>query len=85
MRQKYLTTVTIMRKHTLQNAHPDGIKADGVTPDRYFIVNAAISSYREATKNCVTNASKTGPQDMYTAQSVKYQRTIQKTHALANL
>ena len=74
-----------MRKHTLQNVHPDVTKADAVTPGKYFIVNAAISSYREATKNCVTNASETGPQGMYTAQSVKYQRTIPRTHALANL
>ena len=74
-----------MRKHTLQNAHPDGIKADGVTPDRYFIVNAVINSYREATKNYATNALETGPQGMSTAQFVKYQRTILRTHALANL
>ena len=74
-----------MRKHTLPAVHPDETKADAVTPGKFSIANAAISRYREATKNCVTNASKTGPQGMYTVQSVKYQRTIQRTHALANL
>ena len=74
-----------MRKRTLPNVHPDGTKADAVTPDRYFIVNAAISSYKEATENYAINASKKGPQGMSTAQFAKYQRTTLKTHALANL
>ena len=85
MKQKYLTTAAIMRKHTLQNAHPDGIKAGGVTPDRYFTVNAAISNYKVATENYAINASKKGPQGMSTAQSAKYLKITQKTHALANL
>ena len=75
----------VMKKRILQNAHPVGIRAGGVIPDRYFTVNAAINSYREATKNYVINASKRGPQGMSTAQFAKYQRTTQKTHALANL
>ena len=75
----------VMRRRTLQNALPDGIKADGVIPDRYFTVNVAISNYKVASENCAINASKKGPQGMSTAQSVKYQRTIPRTHALANL
>ena len=75
----------MMRKHTLRNAHPDGIRADGVIPDRFFTVNAVISSYREATKNYAINASEKGPQGMSTAQFVKYQRTTLRTHALASL
>ena len=75
----------VMKKRTLQNAHPDGIRAEGVIPDRYFTVNAAINSYREATENYAINASKKGPQGMSTAQFAKYQRITQKTHALANL
>ena len=85
MRQKYLTTIMVMKRHTLQNAHPDGIKADGVIPDRFFTVNVAISSYRAVSKNYAINASKKGPQGMYTAQFAKYQKTTQRTHALANL
>ena len=84
MKQKYLITVMVMKKHTLQNAHPDGIKADGVIPDRYFTVNVAISNYR-VLGNYAINASKKGPQGMYTAQFAKYQKITQKTHALANL
>ena len=75
----------VMKKHTLQNAHPDGIKADGVIPDRYFTVNVAISNYKVATENYAINASKKGPQGMYTAQFAKYQKITQRTHALANL
>ena len=85
MKQKYLTTATIMRKHTLQNAHPDGIRAEGVIPDRFFTVNAVTSSYREATNDYAINASEKGPQGMSTAQFVKFQRTTLRTHALANL
>ena len=74
----------VMKKRTLQNAHPDGIRAEGVIPDRYFTVNAAINSYREATENYAINASKKGPQGMSIAQFAKYQKTTLKTHALAN-
>ena len=74
-----------MKKHTLQNAHPDGIRAEGVIPDKYFTVNAVINSYREATENYAINASKKGPPGMSTAQFAKYQKITQRTHALANL
>ena len=74
-----------MRKHTLQNAPPDGIRAEGVIPDRFFTVNAAIDSYRGATKNYAINASGKGPQGMSTVQSVKYQRITLRTHAQASL
>ena len=43
-----------------------------VTPDRFFTVNAAIDSYREAIENYAINASRKGPQGMSTAHSVKY-------------
>ena len=85
MKQKYLITVMVMRKHTLQNAHPDGIKADGVIPDRYFTVNVAISNYKVASENYAINASKKGPPGTSIAQFARYQRTTLKTHALANL
>ena len=74
-----------MKRHILQNAHPDGIKAGGVIPDRSFTVNVAIGNYRVASENYAINASKKGPQGMYTAQFAKYQKITQKTHALANL
>ena len=74
-----------MKKHILQNVKPDGIRTNDVTPDRFFTVNVAIDSYREATKNYAINASETGHQGMSTAQFVKYQRTTLRTHALANL
>ena len=85
MKQKYLTTAAIMRKHTLQNAPPDGIKAAGVIHDRFFTVSAVTNSYREVTNACVTNASEMGLQGMSTAQFVKSQRTTLRTLALANL
>ena len=68
MKQKYLTTVTIMKRRILQNAPPDGTRADGVIPDRCFTVNAVINSYKEDTGNYAINASKKGPQGMSTAQ-----------------
>ena len=75
-----------MKKHILLNVNPDGIRTKNVTPDRFFFtVNAAINSYREATKNYAINASEKGPQGMSTAQFVKYQRITLRTHALANL
>ena len=85
MRQKYLTTATLMRKRTLQNVPLNGIKAAGVIPDKFFTVNAATSSSREATNDYAINASEKGPQGMSTAQFVKFQRTTLRTHALANL
>ena len=85
MKQKYLTTVMVMKKHISQNAHPAGIRAAGVIPGKYFIANAAINNYREATKNYVINASKRGPQGMSIVQFAKYRKTTLKTHALANL
>ena len=74
----------VMKKHTLQNAHPDGIKADGVIPDRFFTVNVATGNYRVASENYAISASKKGPQGMYTAQFAKYQKITQRTHALEN-
>ena len=67
-----------MKKHTLQNAHPDGIKADGVIPDRFFTVNVATGNYRVASENYAISVSKKGPQGMYTAQFAKYQKITQK-------
>ena len=83
MKQKYLTTVMVMKKRILQNAHPVGIRAGGVIPDRYFTANAAINSYREATKNYVINVSKKGPQGMSIVQFAKYRKTTLKTLVLA--
>ena len=75
----------VMKKRILQNAHPVGIRAEGVIPDRYFTVNAAIDSYREAIENYAINASERGPQGMSTAQSVKHQKTTLKKRAQASL
>ena len=61
-----------MKKHILLNVNPDGIRTKNMTPDRFFTVNAAIDSYREAIENYAINASRKGPQGMSTAQSVKY-------------
>ena len=73
----------VMKKHILQNAHPVGIRAEGVIPDKYFIANAAINSYREATKNYAINASKKDPQNTSIAQFAKYRKTTLKTLVLA--
>ena len=85
LRQKYLTTATLMRKRTLQNVPLVGIKAAGVIPDKFFTVNAATSSFREASNTYAINASEKDPQGMSTAQFARFQRIILKTHALANL
>ena len=73
-----------MRKHTSQNEIQDGVRTPEETQDKHTIANAAIDSYKGDTRNYVTNATKKGPQDTYTALFAKYLKTIQKKHAREN-
>ena len=73
-----------MRKHTSQNETQDGVRPPGKTPDKRTIANAAIDNYKGDTKNYVTNVTKKGPPDTYTALFAKYLKTIQKKHAKEN-
>ena len=67
-----------MRRRISQNANQDGIKTPEGIQDKRIIVNAAIDSYKEDSKDFAISAIKTDPPSMYTALFAKYQKIIQR-------
>lgn len=67
-----------MRRRISQNANQDGVKTPEGIQDKRIIVNAAIDSYKEYSKDFSISAIKTDPPSMYTALFAKNRKIIRR-------